>query len=53
MYKWIFLALFFLGTALYFTGALDLDMSGEKIDVSIDKEKATELGESLKEKIEQ
>lgn len=53
MFKWIFLALFFTLAALYFTGALDWDMSGDKIDVSIDKSKAKELGESIRDKIEE
>lgn len=53
MYKWIFLALLFAGTALYFMGALDFAMDDDKIDVSIDKNKAKEIGESIRDKIEE
>jgi len=52
MLKWILLALCIIAAALYFTGTLDFDASGDKIDISIDKDKAKELGESIKDKIE-
>lgn len=53
MYKWIFIALLFAGAALYFTGALDFVMDEDTIDLSIDKNKAKELGESIRDKIEE
>ena len=53
MHKWIVFILIFAGVVLYFMGALDFDMSSDKIDVSIDKNKAKEIGESIRDKIEE
>ena len=53
MYKLIFFGLVLIGAALYFSGALEFDTNGDKIDVSIDTEKAQELGESIKDKIQE
>jgi len=52
MYKWVFLVLICTGLALYFTGALEFDNSEKSVSVSVDKEKAKELGESIKDKLE-
>lgn len=52
MYKWIFLALVFIGAVLYFAGALAFDTSGDSVDISIDKQKAQNLGESIKDNLE-
>ena len=53
MYKWVFLVLIVIGVALYFTGALEVDNSQDSMSVTVDKNKAKELGESIKEKIEE
>ena len=53
MYKLLFLALIVIALALYFTGALEVDTSGDSVNLSVDKEKAIELGESVKDKIEE
>jgi len=51
MYKLIFIGLIVTAVALYFTGALNFGMNGDNIDVSIDKNKAKELGESINDKL--
>ena len=53
MYKWVFLVLIVIGVALYFTGALEVDNSQDSVSVTVDKSKAKELGESIKDKIEE
>ena len=53
MYKLIFFVLILTGGALYFYGALEFDTQTDRLDISLDKEKAKELGESIKDKIEQ
>lgn len=52
MYKLIFLALVLAVTGLYFSGALEFDDSGDNINISVDKDKAKALGESIKEQLE-
>lgn len=53
MYKWVFLGLFVIAVALYFTGALEVDNTQDSVSVTVDKNKAKELGESIKDKIEE
>ena len=53
MLKWMSLAIVLLGFGLYFGGALNFSDSGDSIDISIDKDKAEELGESLRDKLEE
>jgi len=52
MIKWISLAIVLAAVALYFTGALELDDSGDSVNITIDKEKAQDFGESIKERLE-
>ena len=47
------MAIVLLVIGLYFGGALDFSDGGDSIDISIDKDKAEELGESLREKLEE
>ncbi len=53
MYKWMFLALIAAGVGLYFGGALEIDDSGDNVNISVDKDKAKALGESLKEQLQE
>jgi len=52
MFKWISLFIVLVAIVLYFTGALEVDSSGDSLHIEIDKEKAQELGESIKDKLE-
>lgn len=51
MLKWILIVIVLIGAVLYFNGALEFDSSDNKLNISIDKNKAEELGESVKDKI--
>ena len=53
MLKWISLAIVLIATVLYFTGALEFENSANSIDISVDKDKAQELGKSIKDKLEE
>jgi len=53
MYKWVFVILVIVGLGLYFSGALWVINSEESVSVTVDKDKAKELGESIKDKIEE
>jgi hypothetical protein len=53
MYKLIFLVLIMGIVGLYFSGALDFDTGGDSVDITIDKDKAQEFGESIQEHIEE
>ncbi len=52
MYKLIFLGLIAIGLLLYFSGALEFDNSDESVRITVDKEKTKELGESIKDQLE-
>ncbi|MFC2074428.1 hypothetical protein ACFLR3_04165 [Campylobacterota bacterium] len=53
MIKWLVLLLVVAGIALYFVGALEVDNTQDSVSVTVDKSKAKELGESIKDKIEE
>lgn len=53
MFKIVFLMLILVGAVLYFTGTLEFDTSGDKVNISIDKDKIEEFGKSIKEKVEE
>jgi len=53
MLKWISLVIVVVLIGLYFSGALELSDGGDSIDVSIDKEKAQDLGKSIRESLEE
>ena len=53
MLKWISLAIVLTAVALYFSGALELDNSGDSVNITVDKDKAQDLGESIKEKFDE
>ncbi len=53
MYKWIFIGLAIMGLVLYFTGALEIVNSDERVSVTVDKDKAKEFGSSIKQKIKE
>jgi hypothetical protein len=53
MIKWAFLVLVVMAIILYFTGALEVDNTQDSVSVTVDKNKAKELGESIKDKIEE
>ena len=53
MLRWFALAVVAVGIVLYFYGALELSNGSDSVDISIDKEKTKELGESIKDKIEE
>jgi len=52
MLKWIALAVVFIAVILYFAGALEIDNSAKTVDISVDKDKTKELGESIKKSLE-
>jgi len=51
MYKLFFIGLIAVGLGLYFVGALDFDTSGSDIEISIDKGKASDLKDLVKESV--
>ena len=53
MIKWMVIVLIVVAIALYFTGALEVDNTQDSVSVTVDKNKAKELGESIKDKIEE
>jgi len=52
MSKLILLVLFVSLAGLYFSGALEFDDSGDSVNMSIDKDKAKALGESVKKQLQ-
>lgn len=53
MIKWAFLLLMIIAISLYFAGALEVDNTQDSVSVTVDKNKAKELRESIKDKIEE
>lgn len=53
MIKWVVIVLSVVAITLYFTGALEVDNTQESVSFTVDKNKAKELGESIKDKIEE
>jgi len=53
MFKWISLAIVVAAIGLYFSGALEFENSSDSVNVVVDKDKAKEAAESLKEKLQE
>ena len=52
MLKWISFVIVVMAIVLYFTGALEFSDKSNSINISVDKDKAKDLGESIKDKLQ-